>query len=180
MDGDPMKRIVIAAAFLIATSVSASTLVGNQAPDFSAVDLTGQRIALSQYRGEIVVIHFAATWCPFCNAEAPYLQALAEKYRDRGVKVIVVDVKEPKEVVSRWARKSGFSFPVVLDADGKIATAYALPDILPELPRDETVLASNLLIDRDGRIAFYSLLDTKAFDAKLVALQRRLDELLGD
>jgi peroxiredoxin len=174
-----MKRIALAAALLVAASLSASTSpIGEKAPDFSAVDLTGKRVTLSDYRGNIVVIHFAATWCPFCNAEAPHLQALAEEYRDRGVKVLVIDVKEPEETVARWAKRSGFSFPVLLDTEGKIAASYALPDILPDLPRDETVLASNLLIDRDGRIAFYSLLDTRAFDAKLVALRERLDQLL--
>ena len=168
------------AAFLLATSLSAATnRIGETAPDFSAFDLTGKRITLSKYRGAIVVIHFAATWCPFCNAEAPHLQALAEKYRDKRVKVLVIDVKEPKETVARWAKRSTFTFPVLLDPDGKIAASYALPEILPDLPRDETVLASNLLIDRDGRIAFYSLLDTRAFDAKLIALKQRLDELLA-
>ena len=73
----------------------------------------------------------------------------------------------------------GFEFPVLLD-DGKIASSYALPDILPDLPRDETVIASNLLIDRSGRIRFYSLLNTTAFDARLVALTSKLEELLWE
>ena len=92
--------------------------------------------------------------------------------------MIIIDVKEQKETVQRWVRKTGFQFPVLFD-DGKVAAKYALPDALPDLPRDQTVIASNLIIDREGKIRFYSLLDTAAFDAKLIALTRRLDELLG-
>ena len=94
------------------------------------------------------------------------------------MKVLIVDVKEPKETVERWVKKTGFQFPVLLD-DGRVAAKYALPDALPDFPRDETVIASNLIIDRDGKIRFYSLLDTASFDAKLIALTRRLDELLA-
>ena len=93
------------------------------------------------------------------------------------MKVLIIDVKEPKETAERWAKKSGYQFPVLLD-DGKVAAAYALPNVLPDLPRDETVIASNLIIDREGMIRFYSLLDTKSFDAKLVALTQRLESLL--
>ena len=88
-------------------------------------------------------------------------------------------MKEPRETVEKWVKKHGFTFPVLMD-DGSIATKYALPDVLPDLPRDETVIASNLVIDRAGRIRFYSLLDTASFDAKLVALTRTLDEVLDE
>ena len=95
------------------------------------------------------------------------------------MKVIIIDVKEPQTKVKKWVKKNGFTFPVLID-DGKIAAAYALPDVLPDLPREETLIASNLVIDRAGRIRFYSLLDTTSFDAKLVALSKRLDEVIGE
>lgn len=94
------------------------------------------------------------------------------------MKVVVIDVKEPKETAERWVKKVGFQFPVLLD-DGKVAASYALPDVLPDLPRDETLIAANLVLDREGRIRFYSLLDTRSFDAKLIALTKRLEELLA-
>ena len=72
-----------------------------------------------------------------------------------------------------------FSFPVLLDEDGKVATAYAPAGVLPDLARDEVVLASNLIIDREGKIRFYSLLNTTSFDAKLISARKKLDELLS-
>lgn len=95
------------------------------------------------------------------------------------MQVVVIDVKETKEKTEEYAKRSGFSFPVLLDSDGKAATSYAPPGAQPDLPRDQVPIASNLILDRDGRIGFYSLLDTASFDAKLVALTARLEELLS-
>jgi peroxiredoxin len=92
----------------------------------------------------------------------------------------VVDVKESKETVSAWAAKSGYTLPILLDEDGKISESFAPPGILPDLPRDQVPIASNLLIDRNGVIRFYSLLDSRNFDAQLVELRKRLDELLSE
>lgn len=77
-----------------------------------------------------------------------------------------------------WAQRCEFSFPVLLDPDGKATEAYAPPGVLPDLPRNQVPIASNLIIDREGRIRFFSLLDSANFDARLVALRARLEELL--
>lgn len=106
------------------------------------------------------------------------MEALYQKYKGRGVQVVVVDIKEDRATVKKWAASHGFSFPVALDHDGKVATSYAPPGAAPDLKRDEVCIASNLIIDREGRIQFFSLLDTASFDAKLIALQKKLDILL--
>lgn len=152
---------------------------GYAAPGFTLPDLQGQTRTLAAYRGRPVVIHFAATWCPFCNAEAPHLEALYRAYRDQDVQVLIIDVKEEKAVVEKTARKFDFTFPVLLDADGSVARSYApSADVLPDLARDEVMIASNLVIDRAGRIRFFSVLDTRQFDAKLAALRAVLDQVV--
>lgn len=91
----------------------------------------------------------------------------------------MIDVAETKEKTQEYAKRSKYMFPVLLDTDGKVATSYAPPGVQPDLPRDQVPIASNLIIDREGKIRFYSLLDTASFDAKLVALTARLEELLS-
>jgi peroxiredoxin len=71
-----------------------------------------------------------------------------------------------------------FTFPVLLDSDGRVSAAYAPSGVQPDLARDQVPIASNLIIDRDGKVRFYSLLDSVHFDAKLLALTARLDQLL--
>lgn len=103
-----------------------------------------------------------------------------QTYRDRGVQVLVIDVKESEEDARRYAERSGFTFPVLLDRDGSATARYAPQGVLPDLPRSDVPIASNLVIDREGVIRFYTLLDTSDFDAELVQLRGVLDELLAE
>lgn len=158
----------------------AGSPLGTAAPAFDLAAIDDSRLSLADLRGKYVVLHFAATWCPFCNAEAPNLEALHRKYRARGVTALVIDVKEPRDTVAKTARKFGFSFPVLLDPDGAVARRYAPPPhVLPDLARDEVMIASNVIIDPQGRIRFMSVLDTANFDARLIQLQATLDGLLA-
>jgi hypothetical protein len=107
------------------------------------------------------------------------LEALANKYADRGVRALVVDVLEDEETTMAWKTKVEWSIPVMLDLDGETSASYAPEGVLPDLPRNQIPIASNLIIDREGRIQFYSLLDSRNFDAKLIALTARLEALLA-
>jgi peroxiredoxin len=153
---------------------------GTSAPEFSLPDLKGDQVTSEDYKGSYVVIHIATTWCPFCNAEAPHLEKLNQDYGDKNVEVLIIDVKEPKDLVKTSLKdRFNLTFPVLLDSDGSVAASFAPEGVLPDLARDEVMLASNILIDPDGKIQFFSLLDSKNFDAKLVDLKAKLDELLA-
>ena len=95
------------------------------------------------------------------------------------MQVLVIDVLETREKTAEYAKRSKYSFPVLLDLNGKTATAYAPAGAQPDLPREQVPIASNLIIDKEGKIRFYSLLDTASFDAKLVGLTAQLEKLLA-
>jgi peroxiredoxin len=154
-------------------------MIGQTAPSFELKSVDDKDYSMAQMKGKLIVIHFATTWCPFCNAEAPNLELLYQLYKDKGVQVMIIDVKEGKDLVTQSFKRFNFSFPVLLDNDGKVAASYAPAGVLPDLARDEVVLASNLIIDREGKIRFYSLLNTTSFDAKLTMARKMLDELLS-
>lgn len=154
---------------------------GTTAPAYSLPDIDGNTVSSASLRDKFVVIHFATTWCPFCNAEAPHLEQLHRDYRDRNVQVLIIDVMEPKKLVAQKLRdRFNLTFPILLDEDGAVATSFAPEDALPDLSRDEVMLASNLIIDPQGKIRFLSLLDSQNFDAKLVELKKVLDALLQE
>lgn len=109
------------------------------------------------------------------------MEALHQKYKDQNVKVFVIDVMESQEITQAWAiGRHQFSFPILLDGDGLVSASFAPADVLPDLPRYEVPIASNLIIGTDGTIQFYSLLDSKNFDAKLIALQAKLVQLMAE
>ncbi len=154
-------------------------MIGQKAPLFELKTSDGKIYSLGQLKGKYVVIHFAATWCPFCNAEAPFLEELYQNYSGRNVQVFIVDVKEDASMVQKLQERFKFSFPLLLDEDGAVAAKYAPESVQPALARHEVPIASNLIIDKAGMIRFYSLLNTASFDAKLTKLKQKLDELVA-
>jgi len=182
-----MKRIFYHVASLLIASGSVALfaqekqpMIGQPAPVFELNSTDGKIYSLNQMKGDFVVIHFAATWCPFCNAEAPFLEELYQQYGNKNVRVIIVDVKEDKTLVEKSMERFRFSFPVLLDTDGTVSAQYAPEGVQKDLARHEVPIASNLIIDKDGKIRFYSLLNTESFDARLTKLRQKLDEILKD
>jgi peroxiredoxin len=181
-----MKRFLTFISMVIITVAPAAlyaqqdeqAMLGQPAPLFELKAIDGKTYSLDQLKGRYVVIHFAATWCPFCNAEAPYLEELYQNYRSKNVLVFIVDVKEDKNLVEKSLERFRFSFPVLLDTNGTVSAKYAPEGVQPALARDEVPIASNLVIDKEGKIKFYSLLNTVSFDAKLTKLKQKLDELV--
>lgn len=174
-----LPAIIVVMVVLTVRAQENQPLIGEKAPGFTLTSLDGQTYSLDALKGTYVVLHIATTWCPFCNAEAPYLEQLNKDFKDKNVQVLLIDVKEDQALVRKVFSKYNFTFPVLLDADGTISAGYAPPGVLPDLPRDEVPLASNLIIDKQGQIQFYSLLDSRNFDARLVYLRQRLEELLA-
>ena len=177
-----MKLLPAIIVVMVALTVRAQEnqpLIGEKAPGFTLTSLDGKTYSLDALKGTYVVLHIATTWCPFCNAEAPYLEQLNKDFKNKNVQVLLIDVKEDQALVRKVFSKYNFTFPVLLDPDGTTSAKYAPPGVLPDLPRDEVPLASNLIIDKQGQIQFYSLLDSRNFDARLVYLRQRLEELLA-
>lgn len=185
-------QLLLLWAFLIAATTGCTSSLANSEsnvpsdvidrslPGFTLQDYQGNEVSAADYEGKYLVIHIATTWCPFCNAEAPYLEKLYQDYKSRGVEVLIIDVKEDKALVKKLLMdRFHLSFPVVFDTDGSVAASFAPEEVLPDLARDEVMLASNLLIDPAGKVRFFSLLDTNNFDAKLIQLKTILDELLS-
>jgi thiol-disulfide isomerase/thioredoxin len=74
-----------------------------EAPDFTAKDLEGNEVHLSDFRGKLVVLNFWATWCPPCVIEWPQVAKLARRLEDEGegdeVVVLAVSVdSEPEKI----------------------------------------------------------------------------------
>lgn len=112
-------------------------------PTLELADAHGKTWRLSDYKGQVVVLNFWATWCEPCRAELPQLQQLAVQDTaavDMNVVVLAVNYKEEPGKVLRFAQETGLTLPVPLDRLGREAQAWT-PRIFP----------TTVLIDRQGR-----------------------------
>jgi peroxiredoxin len=164
------------------TADMGSPHVGDAAPDFELSDQDGAKLKLSSLRGKVVMLAFVSSWCPYSQSEQPHLAKLAADYAgDDRVKVIAVDVKEPDDGYQKYLRRVKMPLSVLRDATGEVTTSYAPPGAQPALKDRTTVLVtSNLVLDREGHIRFFTMADTVHFDARLVHARRTIDALLAE
>ncbi|MDQ7828011.1 MAG: redoxin domain-containing protein [Armatimonadota bacterium] len=139
-----------ARAFLIALAVTAvvgalfafgftrdpraipSPLIGRPAPAFTLRLFEGGTLETPRLRGRIVVVNFWASWCyPACYEEAPRLQRVWERYRERGVVVVGVNIQDQEAPARQFIRRFGLTFPNGPDPLGRISIdfgVYGVPE----------------------------------------------------
>lgn len=109
------------------------------ATDFTLKSLSGQTFKLNSQRGRHVLLIFITSWCPTCRSEIPHYKKIFETYGGKGLEVVMVDVQEPKEVVSRFASRYQIPFPVLLDEKEEVSRAFGIVGV-----------PAMVLIDKDG------------------------------
>jgi cytochrome c biogenesis protein CcmG, thiol:disulfide interchange protein DsbE len=112
------------------------------APDFTLdrLDQAG-KLQLSSLRGKAVVLNVWASWCGPCKEEAPYLEEVWQKNRDRGLVVVGLDAKDFRADARRFARRYELTFPLVYDGPGDVIGRFGV-----------TGFPETFVIDRDGRV----------------------------
>jgi peroxiredoxin len=110
--------------YIIPGELPVAPEVSAVAPPFEAVKLDSQWISLGSLRGQAVLINFWATWCEPCRVEMPDLEAIHQKYRERGLRVLAVNLGEPPELIQQWIDEFGLTFDILLDEQQEIAALY--------------------------------------------------------
>ncbi|ACF14562.1 alkyl hydroperoxide reductase/ Thiol specific antioxidant/ Mal allergen [Chloroherpeton thalassium ATCC 35110] len=126
-----------------------SQTVGSDAPDFSATDMNGNKVSLSDLKGKVVLLDFWASWCAPCKMEMPFLIELYETYKEKGFEILAINMdtkeKNMKRFIEQVNAKSDrpISFKIVPDPEATIAEKYS-PEAMP----------TTIFIDREGKIRY--------------------------
>ncbi len=115
--------------------------VGDDAPNFSLVDLNGKTHKLSDYKGQGVLLNFWGTWCKPCKKEMPAINDQYKEFKDQGIQILGINIAQSELEVASFTDKLGVEFPIVIDKTRSVMRAYNV-DPLP----------ATILINKDGKI----------------------------
>ena len=111
-------------------------------PSFTLKDLDGKVVRLSDYKGRPVVVDFWATWCQPCRASLPHLNALHERYNEKGLVILGLSVDDSgPQRVKRFADHLGLHFRVAM-ADEKVLDEFGPIRSIP----------TTFFIDKKGQV----------------------------
>ena len=114
------------------------------APDFVLTTYDGQRLQLSDFRGQVVLLNFWASWCPPCRVEAPVLQRAAERLDSAGLVVIGIDVWDDAAQARAFLDEFGVTYPNVEDTTRSIPVEFGVTG----LPETFVISRSGVLVSR--------------------------------
>ena len=169
-----MKRLHTAIIAIICLSLLQAAGGGELAPytaepgiaTLDLPDLKGQQHTLEDYRGQVVLVNFWATWCAPCLIEMPGMQRLLSAMKGRPFTILAVNVKETKTTVWRFMNLLKVNFPALLDSDGAATEAW-----------DVKIYPTSFLIDSEGNIRYtaYGMIDWDSDETRQI-----IEQLLPD
>lgn len=121
------------------TVLAATALSGAPAPDFVLKSLSGENFRLSEYRGQVVMVSFWATWCGDCRTQLTELNDWYDTYQGAGLQLLAVGLDSSWDDFSETAVTLGLTYPVLYDANRDVSKLY-----------DVSSMPVAVLIDRDG------------------------------
>ena len=121
----PLGMVAVLLVILLALGFSTqSPIEGHTAPAFELTTFEGERLALAELRGKIVVLNFWASWCAPCREEAPALENVWQQYCEKGVVFVGINVKDLEQNAHAFIARYGIAYPNGPDRYGKISAAY--------------------------------------------------------
>ena len=115
---------------------------GEPAPEFTLQRMEGGKASFpADLKGKVVAIRFWADWCPFCESEMKQIEPVYQKYQDKGLVILAVNVRQDQETVEKFINKLGISYDTLMDIEGDVARHYGVMG-----------LPTTFFVNRDGTL----------------------------
>ena len=126
-----------------ASSLASSGMEGQTAPDFALKSSTGENLRLSEYRGDVVMINFWATWCGPCRQEMPLLDELYNRYQRVGFNLLGVNIDDDSGRAMQMAEELGIG-PRRSRGQGSLRAPRLQTRVRRYVPRSDSFLAERI------------------------------------
>jgi len=136
------------------------------APQFTMTLFDGDQFSLGQERGKIVVVNFWASWCVPCRDEAPGLEDVWQRYKDRGVVLVGVDIKDTPEDARSFLQRYVATYPSGFDAKKDIYIDYGVYGLPETFVIDPQGMVVRHVIGPVGESQLYGWLDPMVASAR--------------
>lgn len=137
--GKMVKGLALAALFVLPAFAASSS---GPAPAFQLSGRGGKAINLAQFKGQVVMINFWATWCGPCRQEMPLLEDIYKKYKAMGFTMLGVNVEPDSAGAEAWlSKQKPVSFPIAFDTESKVSKLYKVAG-----------MPSTVFVDRKGNV----------------------------
>ena len=127
-------------------SPSPEEVIGTDVPEFSLLDLNGERRYLSEWQGKLIAINFWATWCAPCREEIPAFIELQSKYETQGLQFVGIALEQAEDV-KNFIEEFSINYPLLVGGDEVIKIATELGNNIGAMPY-------TVFINSEGIIAF--------------------------
>jgi peroxiredoxin len=151
--------------------------IGDVVEDFVLPDVDGNPVRFSDVTGKWTLVYFTTTWCPYCTAEAPYLESeVVAEFADDGLKLVVIDVKEPAAVARMLPDRFGWQSPFLIDVEGTVSERFApkKEGLAPEV----AIINAHLVLDENRVVLFAEYLNMERFDVHALAVRAAITALI--
>ncbi|MFK5950727.1 MAG: TlpA disulfide reductase family protein [Methylococcales bacterium] len=143
-----IKRLFLfSVLFFITSSLQATNLkvfvANTPTPPLKLTDLQGKTHDLNDYKGQVVLVQFWATYCGPCRKEMPSMNKMIKKMGDVPFKILAIDMGETKEEVTQFVNEVKPEFSILLDETGKSIAEWRV-----------FAAPSNFIIDPQGKIRY--------------------------
>jgi peroxiredoxin len=138
-----LPGLLLTGAVSLAGAQELRSWSGGATPPLALQDLEGRVHRLAEYRGQVVLINFWATWCGPCREEMPSLNKLRASLAGRPFVVLAVNLAEPEARIRRFMQEVPLDFLILLDRDTAVAKAWKA-----------RILPASFLVGPDGRIRY--------------------------
>lgn len=117
--------------------------ISGKAPDFTLKSRDGKNLRLSDYRGQVVMINFWASWCGPCRQEMPLLEDLYKRYSKLGFTIVGVNVDTDSSKANNYLKDVSVSFPIVYDTGNTVSKSFNV-----------NAMPTTVIVDRNGNMRF--------------------------